>query len=78
MYEKNTISVIICSYTEQRWDDLLAIVNSVRQQTLPANEIIIVIDHNPNLLRQAQEHFPEMAVIENQELTRGNYVFSMD
>ena len=63
----NTISVIICGYTEQRWEDLLAAVDSVRQQTLPADEIIIVIDHNPSLLRRVQEHILDVIVIENKE-----------
>jgi len=49
------ISVIICAYTEDRWNDLISAVESVRQQTLPATEIIIVIDHNPDLLKRIQE-----------------------
>lgn len=61
------ISVIICAYTEERWDDLVAAVESVRQQTLPAAEIIIVIDHNPQLLERAQDHIPDVIVVENSE-----------
>ena len=30
------ISVIICAYTEERWNDLVAAVESVQQQTYPA------------------------------------------
>src|SRR5260370_41788670 len=61
------ISVIICAYTEKRWDDLLAAIESVRQQTLPAAEIIIVIDHNPQLLERVQDHIPDVIVVENAE-----------
>jgi glucosyl-dolichyl phosphate glucuronosyltransferase len=61
------VSVIICAYTEQRWEDLLAAVDSVCKQTLPANEIIVVIDHNPQLLRRVQEHLPDVIAIENKE-----------
>lgn len=61
------ISVIICAYTEQRWDDLVAAIESLRQQTLPATEIIIVIDHNPQLLERVQDHIRDVIVVENAE-----------
>ena len=38
------VSVIICAYTEKRWDDLVAAIQSVRRQTVQALEIIVVID----------------------------------
>lgn len=59
------VSVIICAYTEERWDDLVAAVESVKQQTMPCKEIIVVIDHNPNLLRRAQEHMSGVIIVEN-------------
>ncbi len=43
------ISVVICVYTERRWDDILAAVESVRGQSVPAHELIVVVDHNPAL-----------------------------
>jgi len=46
------ISVVICVYTEQRWADILAAVESVRGQSRPAHEIVVVVDHNPALLRR--------------------------
>src|SRR2546421_2735340 len=61
------ISVIICAYTEERWDDLVAAVESVKQQTLPPKEIIVVIDHNPGLLKRVQEHLAGVFVVENSE-----------
>jgi len=60
------ISVIICAYTENRWDDLKAAVKSVKEQTQQPLEIIIVIDHNPKLFERAQDNFPDVIVIENQ------------
>ncbi|GHO81115.1 glycosyl transferase family 2 [Ktedonobacter sp. SOSP1-85] len=65
--ETSDISVIICAYTERRWDDLAAAVSSVQQQTLPAREIIVVIDHNPQLFNKAQADLTGIAVIQNQE-----------
>ncbi len=64
------ISVIICAYTEKRWDDLVAAVESVQQQTLPPKETIVVIDHNPGLLKRVREHLLGVIAIENQE-TKG-------
>jgi glycosyltransferase involved in cell wall biosynthesis len=61
------ISVIICAYTEKRWNDLVAAVESVKQQTLPPKEIIVVIDHNPTLLKYVCEHLHDVIVIENRE-----------
>ncbi len=43
------ISVVICVFTERRWDDILAAVASVRRQSRPAHEIVVVVDHNPAL-----------------------------
>jgi glycosyltransferase involved in cell wall biosynthesis len=34
------ISVVICVYTEDRWDDIGAAVRSVRGQRRPADELI--------------------------------------
>ncbi len=48
------ISIIICAYTEDRWDALVAAVESVQGQTLPPEEIIVVVDHNPQLLKRVQ------------------------
>jgi glucosyl-dolichyl phosphate glucuronosyltransferase len=49
------ISVIICAYTEERWDDLVAAVESVQGQTLLPEEIIVVVDHNQRLLKRVQD-----------------------
>ncbi|MEU6824661.1 glycosyltransferase family 2 protein [Streptomyces atriruber] len=44
------ISVVICAYTEDRWEDVLAAVASVRAQSLTALETLLVVDHNATLL----------------------------
>ncbi|WP_167504241.1 glycosyltransferase family 2 protein [Streptomyces malaysiensis] len=51
------ISVVICVYTEERWDDILAAVDSVRTQSLPAQETLLVVDHNARLLRRLKDHY---------------------
>jgi GT2 family glycosyltransferase len=58
-----TTSVIICAYTLNRWQQLLSAVESVRKQTTPVNEVLIVIDHNDDLRRQAEVAMPWARVI---------------
>jgi len=41
---------VICVFTMRRWDDMLAAIGSVRAQSLPAHELIVVVDHNDELL----------------------------
>lgn len=59
------ISVIICAYTEERWNDLVAAIASTQAQTLPASEIILVIDHNARLLKRVHEYGADVVVVEN-------------
>ncbi len=61
------ISVIICAYSDERWDDLNAAIESVQQQILPHKEIIVVIDYNPGLMKRVQEQVPGVVVAENTE-----------
>lgn len=66
--ERPTISVVICAYTERRWDELVAAVESVGRQTLPAAEIIVVVDHNAALGARARRELPDVSVLENHHL----------
>lgn len=62
-----SISVVICVFTEQRWDDILAAVTSIREQRYPAHEIIVSVDHNPDLFERLKQVLPDVIVIENAE-----------
>ena len=57
------ISVVICSYTLDRWDDLRAAVGSLHRQTMEPAEIIVVIDNNAELLRMATREWPRARVM---------------
>ncbi len=59
------VSVVVCAHTERRFAELLGAVESVRAQTVPAREIIVVIDHNPELLARATLALPDVQVVEN-------------
>ena len=58
-------SVVICAYTERRWDDIVLAVASVAEQTVPAQEIVLVIDHNPALAARAREELSGVSILEN-------------
>jgi GT2 family glycosyltransferase len=62
-----TISVVICAYTEQRWDDVLAAVRSVQRQSVAPLEVILVVDHNPALYERLKAALPDVRVVENRE-----------
>jgi cellulose synthase/poly-beta-1,6-N-acetylglucosamine synthase-like glycosyltransferase len=42
--------VVVCAFSAERLDDLTRCLDSVARQSRPADEIIVVIDHNPELL----------------------------
>jgi glucosyl-dolichyl phosphate glucuronosyltransferase len=60
------VSVIICAYTEARWLDLVAAVESLHRQSIPAREIIVVVDHNQRLLERVRAQL-SVIVVENSE-----------
>ena len=60
-----TVSVIIPTYTKARWDWLHECVASAQAQTVPALEIIVVVDHNPELLEEISREFPDVIAVPN-------------
>jgi hypothetical protein len=62
-----TASVIVCAYTDRRWDDLRAAVASVADQTRPALETIVVADHNPALLERTRRELPGVVAVANRQ-----------
>ncbi|WP_280714794.1 glycosyltransferase family 2 protein [Kitasatospora sp. MAP5-34] len=63
-----TLSVAICAYTLDRWDDLCAAVESVLAQRRPPDELLLVVDHCPELARRAVECLPStVRVVDNRQ-----------
>ena len=58
-------SVVICCYTEQRWDDLVGAIESVKRQTSPPLEAVLVVDHNAALLERIRAEMDNVVVLEN-------------
>ncbi len=52
------ISVVVCTYTDRRWHELLAGISALRTQTLKPHEILVVVDHEPRLLERVADELP--------------------
>ena len=52
-----TATVIIPTFSLDRWDRLAEAVSSVEAQTYPPIELIICVDHNADLLRRCEEQW---------------------
>ena len=61
------VSVIVCAYTEERWDDLVAAVRSLRVQLGTPLEVIVVADHNEALLERVRAELPDVVAIANSQ-----------
>ena len=60
-----TVTVVICAYTERRWQQMVDAVNSVGKQSYRASQLVLVIDHNPALLERALAEFTDVDVVPN-------------
>ena len=65
MTPRPTVAVVICAYTEDRWTDLLAAHRSIEGQSVPADEVVVVIDHNPALLARLRQELPQVRIVAN-------------
>jgi glucosyl-dolichyl phosphate glucuronosyltransferase len=61
------VTVVTCAYTGQRWDALVDAVASAQAQDPAPHEVVVVIDHNDDLLRRATREFPTARVFANEE-----------
>jgi glucosyl-dolichyl phosphate glucuronosyltransferase len=64
-----SFSVVICAYTQSRWPRLLEAVASAKAQSLKPLQIIVCIDHNPELAEMCRDAWRDdtgvVSVIEN-------------
>jgi GT2 family glycosyltransferase len=61
-----SVAVVICAYTEQRWAETLKAVASVQAQQPPPDDLVLVVDHNPELQARFAAHLPGVRVVANQ------------
>ncbi len=58
---------MICAYSEERWEDLLAAVRSALEQTRRPREVVVAVDHNPPLLERAARELSGARVVANDQ-----------
>jgi glycosyltransferase involved in cell wall biosynthesis len=59
--------VLICAFTLERIDRIAAAIESLRAQTVPPHEILLVIDHSPELEAECRQRWPDLEVMPNSE-----------
>jgi O-antigen biosynthesis protein len=59
------VSVVVCAYTDRRWQALLSSLDSVLAQRPAPGEVLLVVDHNPSLAERARTARPSVTVIES-------------
>jgi GT2 family glycosyltransferase len=62
-----SLSVIVCTHDERRWEALSRAVASLRAQTRPIDEIIVVVDNNPGLLARVRSDVADVVAVENRQ-----------
>ncbi len=66
-----TASVVVCTYSSERWRTLAACIASVHAQSRPPDELLVVVDHNDELRTRIVATFPSVTVLANQAAERG-------
>ena len=60
---RRSFAVVICSYTERRWNDLCAAVDSVHRQLLPPRQTVVVVDDDEALYRRVRAGLPQVTAV---------------
>jgi len=61
----NSITIVICAYTEDRWATLRYAIDVALKQTRFDDDILVIVDHNESLLAKCREVMSDCAVIPN-------------
>ena len=60
-----SITVVVCAYTLERWPDIEAAVQSLAAQSRRPDQVVLVSDHNAELLERARTAFPDVLCVPN-------------
>lgn len=68
MTQTTTASVIVCAYSDRRWEVLREAIKSTLTQTPPPFEVLLVVDHNDALKQRCEAELPrEVRVLANED-----------
>ena len=62
---KLSLSVVTCTYSPSRTAQLVRLLDALRTQKAPAHEVIVVVDHNPELLLDLRARLPDATITPN-------------
>jgi hypothetical protein len=60
------VTVVICCYTERRWEQTCAAVKSALGQDPEPAQLLLVVDYNPALAARARRELTGLTVLENE------------
>jgi GT2 family glycosyltransferase len=63
MAYETRVSAVMAAYTLDRWDAMCEAMDSLRNQTRRPDEIVLVVDRNPELLARASGHWTDVRVV---------------
>ena len=66
-----SLSAIICTYSFNRFDDVVEAIRSLQGQRTAPSEIIVVVDHNPELAATLERFADDRVVVIENHLERG-------
>jgi GT2 family glycosyltransferase len=69
--DARSASVVICAYTDRRWEVLTASIDATLDQRPPPREIVLVVDHNDPLLRRCRAQMPQQVRVLPNTKARG-------
>jgi glycosyltransferase involved in cell wall biosynthesis len=64
-HSENSVTVVVCAYTGDRWATLRAAIDAVQKQINCDDELLVVVDDNDALLARYREHLSDFAVLPN-------------
>jgi glucosyl-dolichyl phosphate glucuronosyltransferase len=59
------VAVVICAYTQDRWDQTVAAISSVLSQRPGPAQVLLIVDHNPALAERARRELTGVSVVES-------------
>ena len=62
-----SVSVVVCAYTLNRLGEIVKAIDSLRAQTVPVHQIVLVIDHCPSLGEECRQRWPQLKIVDNRE-----------
>lgn len=61
----NSITVVVCAYTSDRWITLQRALAAARKQITLQDELIVIVDHNASLLARCQDYLRDSTILPN-------------